>query len=187
MHLSRGNKVERILGGKMPLVRASSFFYYHKGGDYRMIIHRMKYNGHKEYGMIMGRMMANELYADGFFDGVDRIIPMPLHYKKRKARGYNQSEWIAKGVAQVTGLPIDTGVVERSVHTGSQTRMSMTERRENVEGAFTMIVPPERLAGQHLLIIDDVLTTGATATACAAAFRDVPGVRISVLTLTLAQ
>lgn len=185
-HAVRDNLVERMFWGKIPLERATSYFFYRKGSDFRKIVHQLKYGGQKELGATMGRFMAAELLPSGFFEGVDTLIPVPLHSRKRKMRGYNQSEWIARGVSQVTGLPVDATSVVREKHTDTQTRKSAYERWENVEGIFRLL-HPEEFIGKHVLIIDDVLTTGATTVACADAFGAVEGVKISVLTLAVAE
>ena len=134
----------------------------------------------------MGRFMAAELSATGFFSDVDVIVPVPLHPRKQKVRGYNQSECIARGVSSVTGISMDTASVVRTRHTETQTRKSSYERWENVDGIFCLR-RADAFVGKHVLIIDDVLTTGATITACADALRKVDGVRISVLTLAVAD
>lgn len=123
--------------------------------------------------------------STGFFRGIDVIIPVPLHPRKQKLRGYNQSECIARGVSAVTGIPIDVSSVLRRRHTETQTRKSAYERWENVDGIF-LLRYPERFVGKHILIVDDVLTTGATTTACADALKDVGGVHVSILTLAVA-
>ena len=156
-HLREDNSVERMFWGKIPLERGTSFFYYHKGSDFRHILHQLKYGGRKDLGEIMGRFMA----AD------------------------NQSECIARGVSAVTGIPIDVSSVLRRRHTETQTRKSAYERWENVDGIF-LLRYPERFVGKHILIVDDVLTTGATTTACADALKDVGGVHVSILTLAVA-
>ncbi len=107
------------------------------------------------------RFMAAELLPTGFFEGIDVMIPVPLHYRKQRIRGYNQSEWITRGVSRVTGIHVDTSLVIREKPTETQTRKSVYERWENVEGGFKLL-RPDGLAGKHVLIIDDVLTTGAT-------------------------
>lgn len=166
--------------------RATSFFFYRKGSDFRQILHQLKYGGQKEIGAIMGRYMASELTVSGFFEGIDVIIPVPLHKRKQRIRGYNQSEWIARGISAVTGICIDTEVIVRRKHTETQTRKSTFERWENVDGIFELH-HAESLKGKHLLVVDDVLTTGATTVACASRLMEIEGVRISVLTLAVAE
>ena len=145
-HLRKDNPVEKMFWGKIPLERATSFFFYRKGSDFRQILHQLKYGGQKGIGAIMGRYMAAELLESGFFEGVDVILPVPLHKKKQQIRGYNQSEWIARGIATVTGISIDTESVVRRKNTETQTRKSFLERWENVEGIFEFN-PNRHLAG----------------------------------------
>ena len=186
-HLRKDNPVECLFWGRIPgLKRASSFLFYRKGSDFRRILHLLKYGGYKELGEVMGRYMAAELSSGGFFDGVDMIIPVPLHRKKQKLRGFNQSEWIARGIASVTGIPLCAECMIREKNTETQTRKSTFERWENVEGIFR-ICDTVHFEGKHVLLVDDVLTTGATTVACASAFARVSGIRISVLTLAVAE
>jgi ComF family protein len=185
-HLRKDNPVEKMFWGKIPLERATSFFFYRKGSDFRQILHQLKYGGQKGIGAIMGRYMAAELLESGFFEGVDVILPVPLHKKKQQIRGYNQSEWIARGIAAVTGISIDTESVVRRKNTETQTRKSFLERWENVEGIFELN-HAESLIGKHILIVDDVLTTGATTVECASCLTDIEGIRISILTLAMAE
>ncbi len=185
-HVRKDNPVERIFWGKFPLERATSCLFYHKGSDFRRILHQLKYGGRKDLGEVMGRFMAAELAASDFFHDIDVIVPVPLHPRKQRMRGYNQSECIARGVVAVTGIPCDVSSVIRKRHTETQIRKSAYERWENVSGIFRLR-HPERFVGKHVLLVDDVLTTGATTTACADAFREVEGVRISVLTLAVAD
>ncbi|GAA6244045.1 ComF family protein [Bacteroides fragilis] len=185
--MRKDNPVECLFWGRIPgLKRASSFLFYRKGSDFRRILHLLKYGGYKELGEVMGRYMAAELSSGGFFDGVDMIIPVPLHRKKQKLRGYNQSEWIARGIASVTGIPLCAECMIREKNTETQTRKSTFERWENVEGIFR-ICDTVHFEGKHVLLVDDVLTTGATTVACASAFARVSGIRISVLTLAVAE
>lgn len=185
-HLRKDNPVEKLFWGKIPLERATSFYFYRKGSDFRQILHQLKYGGQKGIGAIMGRYMAAELQQSGFFEGVDVILPVPLHKKKQQIRGYNQSEWIARGITAVTGIPIDTEAVVRRKNTETQTRKSSLERWENVEGIFELH-HAEALAGKRILIVDDVLTTGATTVECASCLTGIEGIRISVLTLAVAE
>lgn len=185
-HLRKDNPVEKMFWGKIPLEHATSFFFYRKGSDFRQILHQLKYGGQKGIGAIMGRYMAAELLESGFFEGVDVILPVPLHKKKQQIRGYNQSEWIARGIAAVTGISIDTESVVRQKNTDTQTRKSFFERWENVEGIF-QLHHAESLTGKHILIVDDVLTTGATTVECASCLTEIEGIRISILTLAMAE
>lgn len=185
-HLQKDNRVERLFWARIPLGRASSFFFYRKGSEYCNILFRLKYNGCREIGCVMGRYMAAELLPTGFFEGMDVIMPVPLHPEKKRARGYNQSELLAQGVSAVTGLPVDVTSLTRQKNVESQTRKSAYERWTNVEGIFRL-EHPERFTGKHVLLIDDVLTTGATTTACADAFACVADVCISILTLAVAD
>lgn len=186
LHKYPDNVVEQMFWGKIPLERATSYLYYRKGSGYGPLLHRLKYGGQKEIGETMGRYMAAELLSCGFFESIDVIIPVPLHEKKQRLRGYNQSEWIARGVSVVTGIPLDVESVLRSKNTETQTQKTTFERWANVAQIF-ILQYPERFTGKHILIIDDVLTTGATTVACASAFEGVEGTRISVLTLAVAE
>ncbi len=185
-HLLENNPVERMFFGKIPLVRATSYFFYRKGSNFRKILHELKYGGKKHLGTVMGRFMAAELAGAGFFESIDVIIPVPLHPRKLRARGYNQTEYIARGVSEISGIPLDASSIIRIKFTETQTHKSIFERSENVDGVFR-VISPEYFRGKHILIIDDVLTTGAITTACADAFHGIPGVRISILTLAVAE
>lgn len=185
LHLRRDNAVERNFWGKFPVERATSFLYYAKGGDVRQLLYELKYHGNKEVGKVMGRTMAAELLSSCFFEDVDLIIPVPLHRRKERQRGYNQSECLARGIAEVTGLPVCTDMVVRSRYTETQTHKGQYERWENVRNLFACSAP-ELLENKHVLLVDDVLTTGATIVACVDALRNVSGLRVSVLTLALA-
>lgn len=184
-HLRKDNLVERNFWGKFPVERAASFLYYAKGGDVRQLLYELKYHGNQEVGEVMGRVMASELMRSHFFDGIDLIVPVPLHQRKERRRGYNQSECLARGISAVTGIPVDIKVIIRSRYNETQTRKGQYERWENVRNLFACIAP-EGLEGKHILLVDDVLTTGATIVSCADALGDIPGLRISVLTLALA-
>ncbi|MBR4814510.1 MAG: ComF family protein, partial [Paludibacteraceae bacterium] len=132
----------------------------------------------------MGCMLGREL-KEGRFASVDMIVPVPLHPKRLKWRGYNQSEWIAMGLAEELGVPVRTDFVERVVETSTQTTKNAEERWTNVKGIFSLKqeVQPQELEGRHLLIVDDVITTGSTLMACAAAFSHVKNVKISAASL----
>lgn len=181
-----GSKMERLFWGKLPLGRVSSYCFYRKGDTFCQVLHHLKYYGRKDLGIALGKQMAAELVSSGFFQGIDVLIPVPLHPQKEKTRGYNQSYYLAQGVSAVTGIPIDSQSVVRLHFTETQTHKSADERWANVSDVFSLVYP-ERFTNRHILLIDDVLTTGATLTACADTFRTVKGVRISVLTLAWAD
>lgn len=185
LHQQKDNLVERNFFGKFPVERATSFLYYAKGGDVSRLLYELKYYGNQEIGRVMGRIMAAELMDSHFFDGIDLIVPVPLHKRKERRRGYNQSRCLAEGISAVTGVPLRADVVIRSRFTDTQTRKGAYERWENVRELF-VCVSSEVLNGKHILLVDDVLTTGATIVSCADAFGGIPGLHISVLTLALA-
>lgn len=180
-HLQKDNMIEKLFWGQIPVERATAFFYYRKGSDYCNIIHELKYKGRKEMGTTIGHYMAGEIQGCGFFDDIDVIIPVPLHRDRIRERGYNQSEWIAKGIAEVTDLPVNNRAVVRTTCTVSQTGQSVFERWENVKDTFALR-EPESFRGKHILIVDDVLTTGATVMSCASVFLSIDGIRLSIIT-----
>ena len=180
------NEMAKLFWAQIPVERAAALFHYESHAETANIIYQLKYKDHPEIGPLMGRMVATELKRDDFFDGIDGIVPVPLTKERLRQRGYNQSEEIAKGVSEITGLPINKDVVKRMVFKGSQTRRSRWDRQENVEYAFKLI-HGEPIAGKHLLIVDDVVTTGATIIACAKELVKAGNVKISVLSLGLTR
>lgn len=179
---SEGNEFEQNLWGKLPLVRATSYLHYAKGGDVRKLLYELKYYHNPTIGLFLGKCMAQELLPLGFFKGIDYIIPVPLHPKKERKRGYNQSKMIAQGVSDITQIAILSDQLARKQYNETQTDKGLYERWANVQNIFTLSSPTQ-LVGKHILLIDDVFTTGATIVACADAFCQVNNLRISVLTL----
>lgn len=181
-HLHKDNPIEKLFWGKIPIERATAFYLYQKGSGYRRIIHFLKYKGYKQVGEVMGRYMAAEISDSSFFEGIDQIVPVPLHHKRLKKRGYNQSEWLARGLSRNTDIPVNTQAVIRSKNTHTQTDKSLFGRWENMKDAFH-VQHPEQFEGKHILLVDDVLTTGSTLLACASAFSGIEGIRISIAVL----
>ncbi len=179
-----GNATERLFYGVVPLVRANSFFYYYPGSDSHRVLMALKYERHPELGRFLGSMMAAELLETGFFNDIDALVPVPLALGRERRRGYNQSYMLARGVADVTGIPVMDRVVKRVVEGISQTRLSHSERRSNVEDVFSCI-DPQLISKQHVLLMDDVVTTGATLSSCMRAMNVSCEIRFSVLTLAL--
>ena len=180
------NEMAKLFWHQIPIERAAALFYYEAHSETANIIYMLKYKNHPEIGEVMGRMTAKELQTNGFFDGIDGIVPIPLAKKRMHQRGYNQSMEIAKGVSEITGLPIYNKVVRRNTFEGSQTNKGRWERNENVEKVFELI-GSEAVHGKHLLIVDDVVTTGATVIACAKELCKVGNVKVSVLALGFAK
>jgi ComF family protein len=185
-HRQQGHFTERLFEESFSFVRTTSFFFYDTGSRFNEILYQLKYKGNKELGEIMGSCMARELLSSGFFEEIDMLVPIPLHPKKQKRRGYNQSERIAAGISRVTGIPVITSYSERIKNTDTQTHKSAIERRENVKEIF-LLQNPLFFLGKHILIVDDVLTTGATILSYASIFRDVKDIRISVFTMAIAR
>ena len=168
------------------VIRATAYFNYYKEGKYSSLIHHLKYYDHPEVGTYLGRLAATELKAGEFFDGIDLIVPVPLSKKKQRQRGYNQCDYIARGISEITGIAMCTDCIERSVNTDTQTAKGRIERWKNTEGIFR-ITNAEVLKDKHILLLDDVATTGATLHACISTLLTVPGVRISVFALDKAM
>lgn len=177
-----GNEMARLFWARIAVERAAAMWLYQPHSEVSALIYRLKYGNRPEQGRQMGIAAARELKAAGFFDGIDLIIPVPLAREKMMQRGYNQSEEIARGVAAVTGLPVVTEAVTRIRNTESQTSKTGVQRVDNVEGAFRLM-RPDRVAGRHVLIVDDVVTTGSTVCACGKELMKAGGVSISVMSL----
>lgn len=176
------NPLIRTFWGLLPAERGTAFFFYSKTSAYRHILWELKYRRCPRIGVFMGRLAARQLAPAGFFDGIDVLVPVPLARSRQRKRGYNQSEQIARGIAAVTRLPVDTRSISRAVRNTSQTRLRRLERQTNVRGIFRLNTP-EQLRGKHILLIDDVMTTGATLLSCGETLAALPGVKISILAL----
>ena len=175
-------EIEQTFWGKIGIERAMSFMYYRKGSPYNALMHRLKYKDAPEVGTRLAEMAAKELLNSGFFDGITRIVPLPLSKKKQRRRGYNQSEYIAIGLSNITGIPIDTGLVKRVKANETQTHKNRDERWENVKDIFS-VNGNFSLEDEHVLLVDDILTTGATICSCAATLQKECGCKISIFTL----
>lgn len=184
-HLQKDNPVEKRFWGKVTFFRATAFFYFQKGSRFQKLLHELKYRDNKEIGEIMGRYAAAELLESIDFNSVDIIIPIPLHPKKYAKRGYNQSEWIGKGLSAVLNKPQDTHSMIRVIENTTQTKKSVFERYENTEGIFEL-TDSLHLENKHILLVDDVLTTGSTIEAAINTLLQVRNIKISIFTLATA-
>jgi competence protein ComFC len=185
-HTRPDNPVSEVFWGRTRIEKATSFFFFHKSTHYQHIIHNLKYRGNKDVGILMGRYFATDLKDNDFHSDIDMIVPVPLHPKKLRLRGYNQSEMIARGIADVWKIELNPQSLKRTTFTETQTRKSRIDRWLNVESVFE-VADPETIKGKHILLVDDVLTTGATLEACANALLKVDGVKVSVATLAYAK
>lgn len=182
-YLEDENPIKERFSAFAPIHRASALYYYDVDPMWREVIHRCKYKGQWRLAYVMGRWYGEVLQESGEYDDVDVIVPIPLHPKKILKRGYNQSFYVAKGIAKELGVRVDTRSVRRVVNNPSQTTKSGTMRWQNVERIFR-VSHPERLRHKHILIVDDVLTTGATISSCITAISAlVPDCRISIASL----
>jgi ComF family protein len=184
-HLVPDNTVEKRFWGKVPLYRATSFYFFYKGSPYQKLLHELKYRGNREIGEVMGKHAAIDLIASPDFCTVDVIIPVPLHPKKLAKRGYNQSECIANGIAAVIKKPIDNTNLIRTRENQTQTRKSIFDRYSNTKGIFSLKCK-NMYREKHVLLVDDVLTTGSTLEACMLTLMQTEHIKISVFTLALA-
>ena len=175
------NPVEQRFAGIIRFERATSLLIYTRNSDAAKIIHDFKYREFPSLATLMGMIMAKELYTSGFFNDIDCIIPVPLHFVKRLKRGYNQSRMLAKGVASVIDCHVATNLYARRHHS-TQTAKNRYERWQNTTDTFS-VKRPHQLEGKHILLIDDVCTTGATLIAAAQAILKIPNTKISILTL----
>ncbi len=150
------------------------------------LMHQFKYRGNRETGVYLGRQMGFSLNQARRFRGVDGLVPLPLFAAKERKRGYNQAAVLCKGISEATGLPLFEDVVVRKAATESQTKKNRIERWLNMEGRFEL-VKPQTIEGKHLLLVDDVITTGATLEACGAVLLQAAGVQLSLATLCISS
>lgn len=183
-HLYPNNPVEKILWGRMPVTNATAQYYFTKNSTMQTMMHGLKYKGNKELGVYLGSLMGHAFENSARFRYIDALVPLPLFPLKEKKRGYNQATILCEGIAGVLGKPVIKDAVIRTMHTDSQTKKNRVQRWANMEGRFEL-VRPEAIKGQHLLLIDDVITTGATLEACGTELMEGENVRLSIATLCI--
>ncbi len=185
-HLNPENKVAQLFWGRTQIENATAYFAFKRGSNYQQLIHFIKYKGLKELGFETGRRFGLALSESQNFSNIDIIFPVPLHPKKQKKRGYNQSEWIAKGISETLNKPLSVHHLKRNLHTSTQTKKNRFERWKNVENIFE-VSKSDELIGKHVLLIDDIVTTGSTLEACAFPLLKTDGVKVSIATLGFAD
>lgn len=185
-HHIQENETYMRFAGRIPVQKATSLAYFTDEGLLQHLLHRLKYDGIKEIGTYLGKQLGYDLQQVNWEQGIDMIVPVPLHPKKEAARGFNQAAVIAHGIGEVLDIPVNEHLLKRTRFTESQTKKSREERLLNMEGAFALTNPADA-AGKHILLIDDVLTTGATLEACAKALLEAKNVQISIASIGIAN
>ncbi|MBD1393970.1 ComF family protein [Mucilaginibacter glaciei] len=185
-HLQPDNIVARQFWGKLQVEAAYSLYYFNKGGNIQNMMHQFKYNGMQRIGNLLGNIAGQQLLQNEIFNSADVIIPVPLHKKRLKERGYNQSASFAEGLADKLNARIDLDNLVRTVATKTQTHKSRFARFENMKEVFS-IARPEDLKGKHILLVDDIVTTGSTLEACGIELLKIPGLKLSIATIAYAE
>lgn len=185
-HLHQENIISQIFWGRVQIHSATSFLFFNKGGNVQRLMHALKYKGHTDVGIFLGKLFGESLKESIWYNAADLIVPVPLHQKKEHKRGFNQSKVIAEGMQDSLGIPVSVNNLVRLSYTSSQTKKARYNRWENVKGVFK-VKDASEFAGKHLILVDDVLTTGATLEACANPLLEIPNTKVSVATLAYAQ
>ncbi|MFL5765085.1 MAG: ComF family protein [Bacteroidia bacterium] len=184
-HLYNDNPVAKIFWGRVNIYSAGAYYGFNKGGKVQHLVHQLKYKGKKEIGHVLGKLYGPELKKSSDFCTIQTVIPVPLHPKKVKKRGYNQSEAFASGLAESMAAEPDFKTLYRIRESATQTKKSRFHRWQNVESIFEL-ANRESHSGKHILLVDDVITTGATLEACAQTLQKIPDVKISIATIAYA-
>ncbi|MCX6269049.1 MAG: phosphoribosyltransferase family protein [Bacteroidetes bacterium] len=185
-HLDPDNPVTLLFRGRVALETGAAFLHFHKGSKVQRMVHQLKYKGRKDIGVYLGELYGQMLKDAPLFCPADAIIPVPLHKKKYMQRGYNQSEQFAIGLSCSMNIPVNNRLLTRTKATETQTRKSRFSRYQNVNEIFT-VNSPQDWAGKKLILVDDVITTGATLESCILALNAIPGVRISIVCIASAM
>ncbi|MBE7173903.1 MAG: ComF family protein [Williamsia sp.] len=181
-HLHAQNPAEKMFRGRVPVERVSSFLYFAKDSLVQRLLHGLKYKGNTALGYLLGNMMGAALQSSSLWSGIDVLVPLPLHPAKEKKRGYNQALVLCEGMAAAMNISICAQAVLKRSHTESQTKKHRLERWQNMEGRFA-VTNPALLENKRVLLIDDVMTTGATIEACGREILQVPGTALNIATL----
>lgn len=180
------NTMEQLFAGKVPIERATAYFFYEKGSPYASILHDIKYHGMPRMGQWFTARAVGDMADSHFFDAVDVVAAVPLHRSKLAHRGYNQSEYLARGIADAISVPYVEVLTAIRPHS-TQTHKGAMERWQNIQGNYTLTKDADQLAGKHILLVDDVITTGSTLTVCTSELLKIPSVTVSLFTLAAAR
>jgi ComF family protein len=181
-HALANNPVEKVFWGRLPLAHATAHYYFTKGSLIQHLLHDFKYRGRIETGRFLGRQMGTAMSMAKRFDAIDALIPLPLFAGKEKKRGFNQALLLCEGIAGALGKPVWTEKLVRISYTDSQTRKGRVDRWQNMEGRFAL-ADADSLKNRHILLVDDVVTTGATLEAAGRVLLQAPGLKLSIAAL----
>jgi ComF family protein len=181
-HHHASNPIEKIFWGRMPVTDAASYLYFSKDSLLQHIVHELKYKGNKELGLFMGRKMGEVLLQTHRFQNIDAVVPLPLFAARERKRGYNQALILCMGMAEVLSLPVLDKAIRRHTSSETQTNKNRIDRWLNMQGKFELR-QPDAIAGKHILLVDDVITTGATLEACGQELLTIPNTRLSIMTM----
>ena len=185
-HLNSENEAYKKFYGRIPVIHTSALFYFHKKGIVQELIHNLKYKGHEEIGTILGEWYAEDLKTIALLQSVNEIIPVPLHQRKFKERGYNQVTTFGKALSSNLNIFYNESLLIRNVYSKTQSKKNLLGRTEGIETIFD-VAYTEKDHDKHFLLIDDVITTGATLEACSKALLKIPGAKISIVCMAMAQ
>jgi ComF family protein len=185
-HLNPENDAFKKFYGRIPVVHASALFYFHKKGIVQELIHNLKYKGHEEIGAILGEWYAEDLKTIELLESVDEIIPVPLHRRKLKERGYNQVTAFGTALSSSLNIDYNDSLLIRNIYSKTQSKKNLLGRTEGIETIFDVSFT-EKDHDKHFLLIDDVITTGATLEACSRALLKIPNAKISIVCMAMAQ
>jgi ComF family protein len=185
-HLNPENDAFKKFYGRIPVMHTSALFYFHKKGIVQELIHNLKYKGHEEIGVILGEWYAEDLKTIDLLQSVDEIIPVPLHRRKLKERGYNQVTAFGKALSSSLNIDYNGSILVRNVYSKTQSKKNLLGRTEGIESTFDVVFT-EKDHNKHFLLIDDVITTGSTLEACSRSLLKIPGAKISIVCMAMAQ
>ncbi len=184
-HLDNENMVKKVFYGRMEIEHATALLLFHKKGSVQKLIHQLKYRGHQEIGMFLGDWMGTDLANTPSFKKIEAVIPVPLHRKKLRSRGFNQVEGFGKAISNALEVPYLNNVLLKKSFSKTQTVKARLARWGNIEETF-VLANGSLIHNKHVLLVDDIITTGATLEACATVIQDAGGVKISVATMAVA-
>lgn len=185
-HLQEDNIVAKRFWGRVEIAHATALFHFTKGGKVQQLIHHLKYEDRPDAGIYAGELLGRQLQESHSFGPIDLILPVPLHPKKQRKRGYNQSAAFGQGISKVLKVPLRDDILRRAVFTESQTHKNRDERWQNVKDVFEL-ADADSIENKHILLVDDVVTTGATLEACAIKLLEAKDVRVSIATIAMAD